>query len=355
MSDKPKTVEDAILESVVTHTVGTNGGSDFAEDIHVLKSGAISKIEVRSGAEIDNILVYYGDVPGKHHGGSKGSPRTPFAIPRGYDIYRIEGRAGERVDQLRFVAKTADGSQVISSELFGGGGGSPFTFDESERGLVLRQIRGRSGGRIDKLRFDFGYPVRIENVEVDEPVLIAQLKKGSLKSINSITFENNSDESTSAAYSDTTSETHSQTITRTHTVNAMMGYSYAIGAKASFKMGEISATQTFTFQFSYQYTYGVQETDSKSYAHTWNVNIPCPARKRTTASIQVLEATLKDVPFTYDIVFYENINGKMVEKYRFTESATMSGTVPSSSLIVDISSEDIVETDGLELGLRVVG
>ena len=52
-----------------------------------------------------SIGVMYGGQAGPNHGGNGGTPYF-FSIPSGQYINRVEGRSGARIDQLKFITNT---------------------------------------------------------------------------------------------------------------------------------------------------------------------------------------------------------------------------------------------------------
>lgn len=339
MADNPdEIIEKLLLTNAQQETIGGTGGSPFEPQESTILNGPISMLKLRSGHEIDNIEILYNGETDGPHGGGGGSPGS-FSIPSDYDIYKINTRHGHRVDALQFIAKPLTGSGAsVTSDKFGGDGGTAETIT-ANNGLVLRSITGRSGDRVDALTFHFGYPYRVENVIVDVDALRSQLVDADLIGIDSITYRNATDHDSSANFN------HSKTISISNTarfetsVRALFGLSVETGAT----VGVVENKTTVNFELETTFTIGHESTVTEQTEKSWDINIPLPARNDTTATIQIYEAQVTDVPFTYDIVFYEDVNGKAQEIERVQLVGYLSGTVPSSEVVVNVHSEPIPE------------
>jgi hypothetical protein len=126
---------------------GSNGGSSFDDSHNIGAWGRIRQIVVRHGNEVDSIGVFWANGNFFTHGGTGGTATVINLNPDEF-ISRVEGRSGDRLDQITFRSnKRAYGP-------FGGGGGSPFTVDFS--GKALHYLFGRSGAEIDQIGFGFG-------------------------------------------------------------------------------------------------------------------------------------------------------------------------------------------------------
>jgi thiol-activated cytolysin len=121
---------------------GGNGGAPFNNLFP--PCAKVKSIQVRSAERVDAIKIAY-EYEGEEYtiseGGLGGSESPVYTVTS--PIVRIEGRSGNRLDRLRFVF--ADGS---ATPWYGGGGGSPFTVDLTGE---FSGIWGRSGDEIDAL------------------------------------------------------------------------------------------------------------------------------------------------------------------------------------------------------------
>ena len=135
------------ITSTRSITFGGNGGSSFDESHKIESWGRIRQIVVRHGNEVDSIGVFWANGNFFNHGGTGGTETVINLDPDEF-ILRIDGRSGDRLDQIIFRSnKRAYGP-------FGGGGGRPFTVDFS--GKALHYLFGRAGAEIDQIGFGFG-------------------------------------------------------------------------------------------------------------------------------------------------------------------------------------------------------
>jgi len=128
-----------------TGPVGGSGGDSFSVDDYSV-AYPISRINIRSGTEVDSIQLVYGNsFSGAYHGGNGGMPTQVVLADNEY-ITDVFGSAGTRVDQINFRTNLGN-----SFGPYGGNGGAPFHFKGD--GLALRGVTGRSGEKIDQLTF----------------------------------------------------------------------------------------------------------------------------------------------------------------------------------------------------------
>ncbi|WP_437973996.1 jacalin-like lectin [Sorangium sp. So ce295] len=131
---------------VRTQENGGNGGKAFADNL--TETCQLVQVKIRSGRRIDSIQGVWttpagSRVTGESHGTGGGSLQS-FTLEPGEYITRIDGRAGSRVDQLKF--RTSKG-RVHGP--YGGSGGTPFTISNVQVGGFF----GRSGEELDSIGF----------------------------------------------------------------------------------------------------------------------------------------------------------------------------------------------------------
>lgn len=124
-------------------TVGGTGGKYWSDG----KSGRITKVSVRCGAEVDAIKLTWENGEGEWHGGTDGK-EVSWNVPENEKIVKIKGRCGSRIDQLQFIT-----DRKTMSPVFGGDGGNEFNIDAGSNELI--SINGKAGKRIDQLTFNF--------------------------------------------------------------------------------------------------------------------------------------------------------------------------------------------------------
>jgi len=121
---------------------GGSGGGPF-DDSHLNISKPIIAIHIRCGSEIDAVgVVYEGETGPKTMHGGNGGRLEIFNLIQGESIVRVEGRSGNRMDQLCFVT-----DKNRKSPYYGGNGGGPFV--SNGNGLALQYISGRCGSKLD--------------------------------------------------------------------------------------------------------------------------------------------------------------------------------------------------------------
>ena len=144
--------------------VGGNGGSSWDDGVltHKPQIVGIRSMTIRHGNQVDGIQVTYvladnTTYTAPNHGGSGGSPSS-FTLAEGERIVRMEGKTNNTlVDQVTFIALTADGTQKTYGP-FGKTGKTPFAVD----GYILGFF-GRSGNLLDSLGAYFLPPVQKSN------------------------------------------------------------------------------------------------------------------------------------------------------------------------------------------------
>jgi hypothetical protein len=103
-------------------------------------------IQVRSGAEIDGLIVRYASGRVEQFGGTGGRLNPPFYLEDGEELSWIGGWSGNRIDSIRFATTLRR-----ESEYYGGGGGDDhWGSGVPANGRVLG-FHGRAGSRIDNI------------------------------------------------------------------------------------------------------------------------------------------------------------------------------------------------------------
>ncbi len=270
---------------------GGGGGGAFDD----LKDGIIGKIEridVRHGARIDNITVYYQGAGSKPHGGNGGGLST-FTLDSDEWITEVHGRSGARVDRLQFRTNKDRWSPV-----FGGGGGSPFVskFD----GCVLRAIYGRCGAEVDQIGFYFDsgkpYEMRISKLEYSFPD--AQIMALTPEAVESVDLTNLSDTAQTVSVSVGISRTSETTTTVAETHGAQV----TLAIEKNFPF----AKSTLTVGYTFQSTVTTGQTYSKTESTTYDIATVVPPRSKIKAQATVKREVF-DLPWTAEAeVFYED-------------------------------------------------
>jgi hypothetical protein len=115
--------------SIITKPFGGNGGSEFSRVV-------FTEIGLRSGSKVDQIRL---DNIG--HGGSGGSDRGSITLASDEYISKVEIRSGKEVDAVTFTTNKGN-------SIGGGGTGGGLTV---LNGIRVMAIGGRCGKRVDKL------------------------------------------------------------------------------------------------------------------------------------------------------------------------------------------------------------
>jgi hypothetical protein len=131
---------------------GGGGGEPF-DDVYIgtylQRQTRISVLQLRTGSRVDKLIVTYTTIDGsshtKIHGGGGGGLSNTLTLPQDTFVTKVEGRSGSEVDQLMFTI--SDGRSLAG----GGNGGSPFS-SPVPAGSVALGFSGRSGSRLDQIK-----------------------------------------------------------------------------------------------------------------------------------------------------------------------------------------------------------
>ena len=138
-------------------TEGGIGGNPF-DDVNsanfIPNHTYISKIELRTGSRVDCLSVTYcNDSPKKEwsckHGGNGGQPAGCLELKKEIRVNSISGRSGTRIDHLKFTANN-------NADLEGGGSGGTEFVISFPTDMFLIGFKGRSGDELDALTPVFG-------------------------------------------------------------------------------------------------------------------------------------------------------------------------------------------------------
>jgi hypothetical protein len=134
--------------------VGGRGGRPF-HTANLDPDNRVIALQVRSGAEIDALIVYYADGLVERWGGTGGTLRPIYPIPPDARLESIVVRYGARIEAVMFFLSNGQ-----TSPLYGGLGG-----DDSVRLSVPADGRfvgfqGRAQNRIDGIGLVWDTPAR---------------------------------------------------------------------------------------------------------------------------------------------------------------------------------------------------
>lgn len=294
--------------------------------------GPITKLEIRHAAEVDGIKVYYAGSPATFHGGGGGSLST-WDVPEGYQIVRIKGRAEDRIDRLQFIAFNKAENKYISSPEYGGGGGIPFDVLSPGGNLPLRFIEGRSQHRLDQVTFIFGYPYRIGNLKIDEDALSKQLLTIQPAQIDKVEISNPTNhEIEGGAYENT------EATSQTHTFDWGTSVAFTYGQKTEVGLtGDIvTARAEVSWSISASVTIGGSQSYTQAGSRTWRIPFTVPPRSEMTIQVFARKGHLSQVPFHYDVEFYDPKTDSVVHRVR--EMGKYSGILVSDIRFVPHTS-----------------
>lgn len=149
LPDGAETLDDleAIESEVVEYSeqFGGLGGRDF-RTANRDPDNQIVSVQVRSGAEIDAIIVAYENGTVERWGGNGGTLQPAFRIPAGQSLEGFAVIWGNRIDRIAFFR-----SDGVVSPWYGGNGGingAPLTVPPDRR---LLGFRGRAQNRLDAI------------------------------------------------------------------------------------------------------------------------------------------------------------------------------------------------------------
>lgn len=291
------------LAKVDVCTRGSSKGKSFADAQGVIEKGPITRIDIRSGEEIDGFRLYYGTSGiGDHHGGG-GGKESIFTLQEGEVITRVEGRSGERIDALQFFTNLGR-----KSAFYGKNGGKPFVCDFGN-GKYLRTISGRASDRIIQADFQFGLPFFVTNFRYDFASVPPDLKpKPELLLTQELVNATSVDQT--ALYK------------REVSISAEKTFSFEAGqslaAQVEFEAGlPLVAEGTVSITTEVSFKQGVSTTDISTQTEAWEVPVTVPPRTTVIASTSAHRYELEAIPFSYDIVFYEGDKSNIVETLTF--------------------------------------
>jgi hypothetical protein len=112
-------------------------------------------VQVRSGSEIDGLIVHYQSGRREVFGGSGGTLNQTFQIFDGEVLVGFTGRAGARIDSLRFVTSTGR----VSQHYGGHSGERAIQQTVPSNGRILG-FHGRAQNRIDNIGLVWDVPAR---------------------------------------------------------------------------------------------------------------------------------------------------------------------------------------------------
>lgn len=131
---------------------GGNGGDPFDDvdvNTYLQRQTRISVLQLSTGRLVDKLIVTYTAEEGAshtvQHGGGGGGLSNTLQLRAGDFVSKVEGRSGSEVDQLAFTLN--DGRSLRG----GGGGGGPFSW-EVPAGSIVLGFSGRSGDRLDQIK-----------------------------------------------------------------------------------------------------------------------------------------------------------------------------------------------------------
>ncbi len=336
--EKKKTFSELIKEVAYIKTIGGKGGEAFSDHPNIVNKGPITEIRLQHGAVIDNIQVSYGGHPGERHGFTGGNPYE-FKLKKGHSITQINARQGNVVDHLQFITEDKKGISD-KSVACGGNGGKSITIMPETKGLVLREIQGRKGIRIDSLTFLFGYPFYLDNMRLNEQYVKEALMKTTPLCIDHHTHDNIHDKDEQVVYKNGKTITKKASFTWHHSSKFMVGLKVGIGAKML-----AEASSEFSVGAESEATFGETHGTEMEHSFSWDDTIICSPKKRTVVRAMTQEAELENCPFTYNVVFYKD-NKDNKENIIDTVECTgfFKGKILSSITSIVPSEEDLPAT-----------
>jgi len=296
------------MGSAKSSVFGGNGGTAFRDPDVVIDKGRISKIDICHGGEVDGFRLYYGtEGVGDWHGGDGGTLST-FALEGDELIIRVEGHAGYRIDRLQFFTDKGRKSPV-----YGGNGGKAFKYG-GDKGEYLRTISGREGGvrghsglRIHQANLEFGLPYYLTNFKYDLKAVEPAAKP---QQIAQQVLENNSSIEQTTEYA------------RTLTLGAKKSFSWGLGEKYSAKgSAEIGVPEVADFKIEIGFEASSHQDwtseDFQTQTESWKVPVKVPKHSKMRVTTSATQYKLENVPFTYDIVFYEGEKSNVKDRKTF--------------------------------------
>jgi hypothetical protein len=147
-----------------TQAFGGSRGDDFGQRMRpadwAWAAGAlVTQISLRTGSRVDalqfNMRHSNGQVFQSPTVGGGGGGARSIRVPTNARIVGINLRSGANLDNIQFVYSNGQ-----SSPAYGGGGGNAHSVRFTGQNARLVGFHGRSGNRIDRLGFTWAYEVR---------------------------------------------------------------------------------------------------------------------------------------------------------------------------------------------------
>ncbi|MDZ8081269.1 MAG: jacalin-like lectin [Nostoc sp. DcaGUA01] len=290
-------------------TFGGSGGQPFEDSIDVVARGPITKVVVRCADEIDSIRLFYGeDGAGNKYGGDGGKEQT-WEVPKDEQIVRVEGRAGERIDQLRFFTDKGTSSPVFGDD----DGGRRFVYPEGGNVGFLRTISGRAGRKIDQITLQFSAPYFIKDIIFDEQAIAAIAKETTPIRINTRTYENKSSAEQQDIY------TFRYTASEKKTMTFQQSRSLKLGATVSVKKttppGGVESSLTLNAEGTWTRVATQAYESGKTEEDTVSIPLKIPPKTRVTIISTIRKAEIT-VPFTYIVAWYDEKTKAILKEER---------------------------------------
>lgn len=329
----------AISRIIRSESIGSStGGNSFEAPTELV--GPITEIRIWHGSEIDAIQVMYGtlisDKVGGTGGGSGGVADVKnvgysiLDIPQNKDIVAIEALTTDskfnkgKLKGLKFKLLNKENGSPSWSEWFGKGENDSNKKTISFDNFPLRSISGRANRKIDQLIFNFGNPFKINNLKIQVPSQIDILtdENTKLKSIDQGSYSNPSDlpevgNSIELSKDNTDKITFNFNSSTEFTAGMKISSSVNFGVKG-IASGSISSEWSFSLKQSLSVGKSNESTESRG--RKINEKFTAEPNSITHWKLVVLEYELKDLTFTYDLVFYN-------EQNEIQETVTMEGTL----------------------------
>lgn len=293
--------------------VGGKGGSEMQYDAEkTVNKGRISKIEVCSGSLLDSLRFYYGSRPakaGKKFGGKGGRCKT-WRVPEGEYITQVKVNSGSYINGLQFIT-----NKDTESEWYGGKGGNE-TIVEDDSGGWLRTFGMKHGKYIDAIEFQFGYPYFISDIEYDMSKVNKKLKDTKPEEVAGQRLNNITTLVQSCMYE--------QTVIKRDSVAWEIGGSLTFGYEKQFAVGAPGLGLQSTAKIEATIQASRINSVENEVSTTWSVPVVVPAGGCVVATSTMKKFTFKNLPFTYQLNYYQDGNKKNIVK-RETFSGEYSG------------------------------
>lgn len=295
-----------VFKVSASQDAGTGGGGPWVvESESNWKRGEITAVEVCHGWYVEKMTVFYGGVRGTVLGNpNAGVGCVMWTNEGGGYLKAIHIYSGVYLDAIEFHPSVGKPVRI-------GGGGGGRSIIEDPNGGAIRTIDAKHGVYLDRVRANFGLPYYIDNMKYDYDALKKQMDSTKPEQIDLQTVD---------ACRSSTPLTQKiiveKKISDTHSFNFSNTTAISLTTTVEGGFGDVFKASAST-NISTAFTVGnSQSTTTES---TYRREVDGRANPGEKVHIVTISKRAElDLPYTYDLVHYQNGNKKdVVQRQKF--------------------------------------